>query len=200
MRYIFAYAVYQKELNKREIILVIIKRIILMIQFFTTIPVRKRLDVQAKDFGKGLVFAPFVGLTLGYIIYGIFYLSAELFTIEIAPVFIFIVYILLTGGLHLDGLGDTFDGLFSGKPKDRIIEIMHDSRLGTNALLAVLSVVLLNTFFFFQFKNPDNVYMVIVLFPVSGRIGSLIGCSISRYAGEKDSGSHLLIIVMWVME
>ena len=38
---------------------------------------------------------------------------------------------LLTGGLHADGLMDTSDGLFSGRERERKLEIMKDSRIGS---------------------------------------------------------------------
>ncbi|HHH89434.1 MAG TPA: adenosylcobinamide-GDP ribazoletransferase [Aliiroseovarius sp.] len=47
----------------------------------------------------------------------------------------------LTGALHEDGLADTFDGLWGGQDRARRLEIMHDSRIGTYGVLAlVLSV------------------------------------------------------------
>ena len=47
-----------------------------------------------------------------------------------------------TGGLHIDGLGDTFDAIYSNRDKERILEIMKDSRLGTNSLLAIMFLIL----------------------------------------------------------
>jgi len=44
----------------------------------------------------------------------------------------------------LDGLGDTFDGIFSNRSREKMLEIMRDSRIGTNAVLAVICVVILN--------------------------------------------------------
>lgn len=49
--------------------------------------------------------------------------------------------VVATGALHEDGLADSADGLFSGKPRERVLEIMRDSRIGTfGALALVLSV------------------------------------------------------------
>ncbi|WP_370155569.1 adenosylcobinamide-GDP ribazoletransferase [Ferrovibrio sp.] len=48
--------------------------------------------------------------------------------------------ILLTGGLHEDGLADTADGFGGGRIKDRKLEIMRDSRIGTYGVLALLLV------------------------------------------------------------
>ena len=49
---------------------------------------------------------------------------------------------LLTGGLHEDGLSDTADGLFGGWTRDRRLEIMKDSRVGSYGVLALVLVVL----------------------------------------------------------
>lgn len=50
---------------------------------------------------------------------------------------------LLTGGLHEDGLADTADGLMGGRSKDRRLEIMKDSRIGSYGTLALLLVTLI---------------------------------------------------------
>ncbi len=49
----------------------------------------------------------------------------------------------LTGGLHLDGLMDTADGIFSHQSRERILEIMHDSRVGNFGVLAGVSILLI---------------------------------------------------------
>lgn len=158
-----------------------IKRFVLMIQFLTSIPLPVRLNVQQEDFGKGLVFAPVVGLILGGIMTGVYYLLNLIFPQYLAAIFIIILYIVLTGGLHLDGLGDTFDGIFSNRPKERILEIMRDSRVGTNAVLAIVSILLLNTALFASIDSK-HIMKVLLLFPVAGRIGSLISTGVSTYA------------------
>ena len=158
-----------------------LKRFILMIQFLTTLPIRAKLNVTAEDFGKGLVFAPVVGLLIGGILAGAWYVAGILFPGQVTAVLIVILYIILTGGLHLDGLGDTFDGLFSNRSRERMLEIMRDSRVGTNAVLAVIAVLLLNTALLASF-NKDDILKIILLMPVAGRIGSLVGSGVSNYA------------------
>lgn len=50
---------------------------------------------------------------------------------------------LLTGGLHEDGLADTADGLMGGQTKERRLEIMKDSRIGSYGALALLLITLI---------------------------------------------------------
>lgn len=158
-----------------------VKRLILMLQFFTRIPIKLRLSSDNEDFGKGLVFAPFVGFLIGVLLaaaaYGLLFIFPRTIVASIALV----LYIVITGGLHLDGLGDTFDGIFSNRSKERILEIMRDSRVGTNAVLAVISVLLLN---FVSLSQVNDAYFlrIILLMPMAGRVGSLVSAAVSTYA------------------
>ena len=161
-----------------------LRRFILMLQFLTAIPIKINIKAEREDFGKGLAVAPVVGLVIGALLAGSSYLLGLLFPSTVTAVFTVAIYIALTGGLHLDGLGDTADGLFSNRPKERILEIMKDSRVGTNAVLAVVMVLLLNTALIASFDS--HLYTVLLLLPVAGRIGSLISSGTSRYAGTSD--------------
>lgn len=166
--------------------MVILKRFIIMLQFFTSIPVPINMDCDEKDFGKGLIFAPLIGLLVGLILYLIYRVLSLFLPINLTCALLIIAYIVLTGGLHLDGLGDTFDGLFSNRPKEKILEIMKDSRVGTNAVLALISVILLNYAMLTEIKTDSVMLKVLLLFPVAGRIGSLMGAGISVYARKND--------------
>jgi adenosylcobinamide-GDP ribazoletransferase len=154
-----------------------IKRFLLLVSFMTTIPVGKGMEADNEDFGKGLAFAPLVGLVMGIILAAAGWLLGLLFPPAVTAVLVFIIYLLLTGGLHMDGLGDTFDGVYSGRPRERILEIMRDSRIGTNALLAVVSVIILDMVLLVGANEK-----ILLLFPVAGRIGSLTAAAVSTYA------------------
>jgi adenosylcobinamide-GDP ribazoletransferase len=161
--------------------MIIVKRFLLMIQFLTRIPLPINLDVKEEDFGKGLVFAPLVGLVLGGCLVAGYYVLNAIFPPLVTAIGVIIFYIVLTGGLHIDGLGDTFDGLFSNRSKEKILEIMRDSRVGTNAVLAVICLILINIGMLSEF-TPQHIVKVLLLMPVAGRIGSLVGSGISTYA------------------
>lgn len=158
----------------------IIKRFILMLQFLTTIPIPVKIDASDRDFGEGLVFAVPVGLIIG----GILAAFQKVFAIFLPPlvtaILLNIVYIRLTGGLHLDGLGDTFDGVLSYRSRERMLEIMRDSRVGSNAVLALMCILLLNTALYYE--AGGLITKMLILMPVAGRAGMLIGAGISSYA------------------
>jgi adenosylcobinamide-GDP ribazoletransferase len=152
-----------------------------MLQFLTRIPIRVDLKATSEDYGKGLIFAPVVGLVIGGVLCGSYLLLDNVFPKTVTSVFILVIYIFMTGGLHIDGLGDTFDGLFSNRSKERILEIMRDSRVGTNAVIAIVSVLLIN-WSVIAALDPEHTAVILLLFPVAGRIGSLVGSGVSVYA------------------
>ena len=70
----------------------------------------------------------------------------------VGPVVAFWFY--LTGGLHADGYMDTADGLFSGRSRERMLEILKDSRVGAGGVTAFVFLVLLKVAFLSQL-TPD---------------------------------------------
>ena len=86
---------------------------------------------------------PLVGAVLGAIAAG--FASAALWvglTPGVVAAGVLGLLALLTGGLHEDGLSDTADGLFGGWTKERRLEIMKDSRVGSYGVLALVLVTL----------------------------------------------------------
>ena len=81
--------------------------------------------------------------------------------------------VILTGGLHIDGLGDTFDALYSYRDKEKMLEIMKDSRLGTNSLLAVMFLLLLKIGFVYSIISNNSLWVVMFM-PILGRFGVLV--------------------------
>jgi len=123
------------------------KSLLLAIQFLTIIPV-KVSDFDEKKLGRTVVYFPLVGLLLGLILLGAnniaLFLGFEQWAISIILV---VLLIILTGGLHLDGLADTSDALLSGKNKSKMLEIMRDSYIGAMGVLSLISVILLKAAF-----------------------------------------------------
>jgi len=162
-----------------------LKRFVLMLQFLTTIPIRAEIRADSRDFGKGLVLAPVVGLLLGGLLCAGYRIFMLVFPVLPSAGLTLVLYIWLTGGLHLDGLADTFDGIFSRRPRERILEIMRDSRIGTNGVLAVACVLLLDATVLAAL-DTSRIWGILILMPAAGRIGSLIGAGFSTYARQGE--------------
>lgn len=114
-----------------------IDSLILAFQFFTRIPINKEVDFNIDNLGRSVLFFPLTGIVIG-IISGFVYYIFSYISKDIASFFALVSMIALTGGLHIDGLSDTFDGFFSYREKDRMMEIMKDSRIGAFGVLGIV--------------------------------------------------------------
>jgi len=165
----------------------ILKRIIIIFSFMTRIPFSANFDLSPVDMGKSLAFAPLVGIIIGLLMYlSVFML--EPYSSLFYSVICIAIYIIITGGLHLDGLGDTFDGIFSNGAKAKILEIMRDSRLGTFGLLAIALCIMLNITSIAALPR-DIALKIVLLMPVMGRLGSVCSASFAtKYARDDEMG------------
>lgn len=131
----------------------IVCNFLLMIQFLTRIPVNVSLPCEKDNFRRASIFFPVIGLVVGGIQWGVYKLLVNIIPIDAVIIIILIVGVIVTGAIHIDGLGDTCDGFFAFKGSDRIIEIMKDSRIGTYACIAMVMDLLLK-YTLFSFIVP----------------------------------------------
>ncbi len=90
---------------------------------------------------------------------------------------------LLTRGLHLDGVADTFDAVGSGMPRDRALEIMRDSSSGALGVLAMVLVLMLKAVALVQL-SAHAAWNWFMLVPCLSRFGINLLGSLSRYARQ----------------
>jgi adenosylcobinamide-GDP ribazoletransferase len=114
--------------------------------FLTTLPVRLRRAPEPGDLGRAAVWFPLVGALIGLIIAGGWLLFSNLFPPLLNAALTTALWVILTGGLHLDGLADCCDGLFSAKSKERRLEIMRDPHLGTFGALGLFLFLIMKVF------------------------------------------------------
>ena len=93
--------------------------------------------LDSADFARAPGWFAAVGLVIGAGMAAVWTLAALLWSPLIAALITVAAGLLLTGALHEDGLADTFDGLGSGRPRERALEIMRDSRIGSYGALAL---------------------------------------------------------------
>ena len=144
------------------------KRFISILQFMTRIPINIDTGFD-EEFHKTITYFPLVGLVLGVLIYIIGLVSGIFFDSFITSIIVTLALVILTGGLHIDGLGDTFDAIYSYRDK----EIMKDSRLGTNSLLAIMFLILLKIGFIYSIIN-NNLLWTVIFMPVVARLGVIV--------------------------
>lgn len=116
---------------------------IVALQFLTIIQVRKTLPFSEVALGRAGVFFPLVGLLIGAIVWGLDRVLHPFVSEDILSVILVIVLAVVSRGFHLDGLADSADGLLGSRDRQRSLEIMKDSTLGTFGVLALIIVLLL---------------------------------------------------------
>ena len=177
------------------------KGLLLLFTFMTRIPVPAKIDFDSQKLGKSLKFFPVVGLVIGLILSFIYCLIGKYLVISslLIAVILVLVEVILTGALHLDGLSDTFDSIFSYRSKQKMLDIMKDSRIGANGAIALimyflLKVILLssiidlsNTFLTWNSQIGSYATVVILITPMLARINPVLNAYVSPYA--KASGS-----------
>ena len=142
------------------------------LQFLTIFPWPRGVITAPEEIGRSAVFFPLVGFCLGLgLVFFDWFLSLFLAP-DLLGVALVALMILLTRGLHLDGLGDTFDGLGAKGGRDGALRAMADSRVGIFGLLAVVVVL---SFKFQALKVlGEHRAPALLLAPVLGRWAMLI--------------------------
>src|SRR5258705_7243163 len=117
-----------------------IRRFLIAVQFLTRLPVPRVLKSSEAELGKAAAFFPLVGVIVGGGAALVFVLLQRVLPVSASVLCAIVFAAFITSGFHEDGLADTFDGFGGGWTKDRVLEIMRDSRIGTYRTLALIFV------------------------------------------------------------
>ncbi len=111
------------------------------VQYFTRVPVPGWVGHSAEQLDGSARYFPAVGLCVGMVAAAVFAIATIVWNPVLAALLATGTTIVLTGAFHEDGLGDTIDGLGGGFTRERALEIMKDSRIGSYGTLALLLVL-----------------------------------------------------------
>ena len=158
------------------------------LQFLTRIHLVRQTVWTAEDFGRSTRFFPLVGLVLG-ICYALaaWILISVLGMRALTAALLLILPLLLTGGLHADGFMDTADGVFSGRERERKLEIMKDSRVGSFGVVAFVLLMFLQ-FALLLDMSPPLLVSVFFVMPIIGRMAMVLAVSCFPYARADGMG------------
>lgn len=162
------------------------------LSFLSRLPVPERwsqgLDIDR--YVRGIVTFPVVGALLG-LLSGLVFLAVQAWCgVPLAALFAVLALALLTGGFHLDGLADTCDGVFSARRRERMLEIMRDSRLGTHGGLALIFVLLAKVLVVSELAlRGTPMLAALAAACAAGRGASVLLMYRQRYAREEGLGN-----------
>ncbi|MNB86232.1 Cobalamin synthase [compost metagenome] len=127
-------------------------------QFLSRFPVKDGGDFSTELLRRSVVYYPLVGAAIGLSAAAAAAASAWLLPLWPAAVITLILWVGLTGGLHLDGWMDSADALLSYRSRERMLEIMKDSRVGAMGVLACVLLLLLKAALLAAFIGGSRYY------------------------------------------
>ena len=158
------------------------------LQFLTRIQLVQQTQLTVEDFGRSTRCFPLVGAVLGFIYASTVFVTINFLQWDNLTITIWLLMtVVLTGGLHYDGFMDTMDGLFSGRSRERMLEIMRDSRVGSFGALAAMCLLLFN---WSAMKDIPKLMSMTALFvmPVIGRMAMVLAIYAFPYARSEGMG------------
>ena len=170
----------------------IINQIVLLIQFMTRIYVPLKVEYSEEKLGKGIKYFPLVGYLIGIIIFFIgIVLNKYVENKYIVAMLLILLELKLVGLIHIDGLADSFDGLFSYRDKDKILEIMKDSRVGTNGVVILIFYYLAKLILIAEIISHGDMRCLIV-YPIIARMSTSVNAGFGVYARDKGMSTGII--------
>ncbi len=151
------------------------------LRFLTVIPIPGRRGHSSADLAGSLWYFPLVGLLLGGISGGVFYLVGPHLPRLVAAVLALALLVAWSGGLHLDGVADCGDGFFSARSRERMLEIMRDSRVGSHGVVVLVLLLGLKGAALASLRAGE-LWRVLILMPLAGRVAILLMLALLPYA------------------
>lgn len=168
-------------------------RIVFAFQLLTRIPLRMKTEAQAEDYAFSVYFFPVAALAVGGITALVYALCSMAGLYAIGGIAAVLLPVLITGALHIDGLADTCDALFSVRSKERMLEIMRDPRLGVMGACALVFDILIRAALIAELSSVLTTYsaaMIILVLPVMGKVSLITGGSLHPYARKDGMGKN----------
>ena len=187
------------------------------LNFLTIVPTGKRWCEREPKVGIVVFWFPIVGLLMGIVLTFIYFPVTRFFPYLAADAVILIIYIVMTGGFHLDGFADTCDGLFGGSTREKRLDIMRDSRTGSYGALCLIctvglkyiclvsidpeAVAALSVVFDYEIiKDLNPVYLnacekgkVLFFMCAIGRWSQVLGAALSNYARDEAGTGRIIV-------
>ena len=157
------------------------------LQFLTRLKIVNQTEWKVEDFGASVTYFPLVGLVIGAFMWALYSLANPYISVSLLMLILVIFEFLFTGGLHADGFMDTCDGLFSGRDRERKLEIMKDSRVGSNGVVGFVFLTLLKWQLLVNLQTVV-VPVVLVSMPILSRYTMVISIQKFPYARPEGLG------------
>lgn len=166
------------------------KKIFLAFQFLTIIPF-KNSEVTEREIGTTTAFFPLVGLAEGGVVAIMAMLLIKILPSEVVNALVVLLLIIINGGLHLDGLADTFDAIASRGDREKKLSVMKDSVTGPIGVIAIVMALLINYALLnavFLYASGILYYEILLIMPVATRWAMVAAIYYSKSARNDGLG------------
>jgi len=163
----------------------------LAIAFLTILPVIDNRRASEDAVAASFDWFPMVGFMLGLALCGEDLILSYVFSQVMRTVLVVLTLTVITGAVHLDGLADTADALGAGRARERALEILQDSRIGTFGAIAIFFDLILKILALSTLAGPAR-YFALILAPGLARYAMVLVSRRIEYLRSGGAGSTLL--------
>ena len=156
------------------------------LQFLTRIPVKSFDGFDTLWLDRSAKYFPLVGALVGTIAAVVIVAATAVLPQPLPLLFGMAAAIAVTGAFHEDGLADTADGLGGGQTRERRLEIMKDSRIGTYGAIALLVMLAIKSTSLYAI-GPIVMALAFIAAHAAARLATVIVIRVLPYAGEIDA-------------
>lgn len=165
----------------------ILESIVVAFQFLTRLYLPINVEWDTANLRRSLMWFGLVGAFIGVILAGAMTLFNRFDLIPaVAAIIILLIWIFITGGMHIDGISDMADGFFSMRDKEKTLEIMKDSHVGAFGVITIVFLLLIKFEMLKEFIIIEKNVWLLILPPTIARIAA--GLVLSFYETTKKSG------------
>lgn len=162
----------------------------LALQFLTRLPTPALATINLSATGRSVLFYPFIGLFIGSLIVIPVVLFPSLST-SLSAAMVLLLWVYLSGALHIDGLADTVDAWVGGHgDRERTLAIMKDPNCGPMGVTAIVLLLLLKYVALLELVRFNPLLLIVV--PVLGRSLSLLLMLTTPYARQQGMASDMV--------
>ena len=148
-----------------------VRLLLTALQYFTRVPVPRWVGHSSAQLNGATRYFPAVGVGVGAVAAASVWVLSMVFPPVLVMILSTAITIALTGAFHEDGLADTIDGFGGGYTRERTLEIMKDSRVGTFGVLALILVI------------GTKIAALAAMPTTSAMVALIAGHSVSRWCG-----------------
>lgn len=164
-----------------------INGLLLLFKSTTKIPTIISPKDNDKQLGQSMRFFPIVGIIIGIILFFFHKLLSGVIVSKFSMATSLVaIELMLTGAIHFEGLAGVFNAIFKYRSKQKMLDMLKESNLGTTGVLVLIITIILKIVFIAEARTSIGATFLIL--PVVGRLNCLVNCATNNAARNTGKG------------